>query len=130
MSSRSGLLTRGVQVGRRPSQPGSVLAAAAPLRSAGRRQTTAGHFALPPGFAAGEHAFVPAARLVSLSGRDAERGVAEIAAELVQGISGHPWLGIAAAGGWLEQVELDELPELAAFACRLAAARPFRRGLI
>lgn len=42
--------------------------------------------------------------------------LAEVAAELVQGITGYPSLGSAAAGGWLKQVELEELPELAAFA--------------
>jgi predicted nucleic acid-binding protein len=42
--------------------------------------------------------------------------LAEVAAELVQGIPGHPSLGSAAGGGWLKQVELEELPELAAFA--------------
>jgi predicted nucleic acid-binding protein len=42
--------------------------------------------------------------------------LAEVAAELVRGIPGHPSLGTAAEGGWLKQVELEELPELAAFA--------------
>lgn len=42
--------------------------------------------------------------------------LAEVAAELVRGIPGYPSLGKAAAGGWLKQVELEELPELAAFA--------------
>jgi predicted nucleic acid-binding protein len=42
--------------------------------------------------------------------------LAEVAAELTQGIPGYPSLGSAAAGGWLKQVELQELPELAAFA--------------
>ena len=42
--------------------------------------------------------------------------LAEVAAELAQGIPGYPSLGSAAAGGWLKQVELQELPELAAFA--------------
>ena len=42
--------------------------------------------------------------------------LAEVAAELVQGIPGYPSLGSAAAGGWLKQVGLEELPELAAFA--------------
>jgi predicted nucleic acid-binding protein len=42
--------------------------------------------------------------------------LAEVAAELARGISGYPSLGSAAAGGWLKQVELEELPELAAFA--------------
>jgi predicted nucleic acid-binding protein len=41
--------------------------------------------------------------------------LAEAAAELVRGIPGHPSLGSAAAGGWLKQVELEQLPELAAF---------------
>ena len=40
----------------------------------------------------------------------------EVAAELVRGIPGYPQLGNAAAGGWLKQVKLEELPELAAFA--------------
>jgi predicted nucleic acid-binding protein len=42
--------------------------------------------------------------------------LAEVAAELARGISSYPSLGSAAAGGWLKQVELEELPELAAFA--------------
>jgi predicted nucleic acid-binding protein len=42
--------------------------------------------------------------------------LAEVAAELVRGIPSYPSLGSAAAGGWLKQVELQELPELAAFA--------------
>jgi predicted nucleic acid-binding protein len=42
--------------------------------------------------------------------------LAEVAAELVRGIPGYPSLGSAATGGWLKQVELEELPELAAFA--------------
>jgi hypothetical protein len=42
--------------------------------------------------------------------------LAEVAAELAQGIPGYPSLGSAAAGGWLKQVQLEELPELAAFA--------------
>jgi predicted nucleic acid-binding protein len=42
--------------------------------------------------------------------------LAEVAAELARGIPGYPALGSAAAGGWLKQVELEELPELAAFA--------------
>jgi predicted nucleic acid-binding protein len=42
--------------------------------------------------------------------------LAEVAAELVRGIPGYPSLASAAAGGWLKQVELEELPELAAFA--------------
>ncbi|HEV3381334.1 MAG TPA: hypothetical protein VG142_10175 [Trebonia sp.] len=42
--------------------------------------------------------------------------LAEVAAELARGIPGYPSLGSAAAGGWLKQVELEELPELAAFA--------------
>jgi hypothetical protein len=42
--------------------------------------------------------------------------LAEVAAELARGIPGYPSLGNAAAGGWLKQVELQELPELAAFA--------------
>ncbi len=42
--------------------------------------------------------------------------LAEVAAELARGISGNPSLGSAVAGGWLKQVELEGLPELAAFA--------------
>jgi predicted nucleic acid-binding protein len=42
--------------------------------------------------------------------------LSEVAAELARGIPGYPSLGSAAAGGWLKQVELEELPELAAFA--------------
>lgn len=42
--------------------------------------------------------------------------LAEVAAELARGIPGHPSLGSATAGGWLKQAELEELPELAAFA--------------
>ncbi len=42
--------------------------------------------------------------------------LAEVAAELARGIPGYPSLGSAAAGGWLKHVELEELPELAAFA--------------
>ncbi len=42
--------------------------------------------------------------------------LAEVAAELIQGIPGYPSLGTAAAGGWLKQVELQEISEIAAFA--------------
>jgi hypothetical protein len=42
--------------------------------------------------------------------------LAEVAAELARGIPGYPSLESAAAGSWLKQVELEELPELAAFA--------------
>lgn len=42
--------------------------------------------------------------------------LAEVAAELARGVSSYPSLGSAAAGGWLKQVELEELAELAAFA--------------
>ena len=42
--------------------------------------------------------------------------LAEVAAELARGVAGYPSLGSAAAGGWLKQVELEELPELAGFA--------------
>jgi predicted nucleic acid-binding protein len=42
--------------------------------------------------------------------------LAEVAAELARGVPGYPSLGSAATGGWLKQVELQELPELAAFA--------------
>jgi predicted nucleic acid-binding protein len=42
--------------------------------------------------------------------------LAEVAVELARGIPGYPSLGSAVAGGWLKQVELQELPELAAFA--------------
>lgn len=41
--------------------------------------------------------------------------LAEVATELVRGIPGIPSLG-SAAGDWLKQVELEDLPELAAFA--------------
>lgn len=40
----------------------------------------------------------------------------EVAAELARGIPSYPSLGSVAAAGWLKQVELEELPELAAFA--------------
>ncbi len=42
--------------------------------------------------------------------------LSEVAAELARGIPGYPSLGGVAAGGWLKQTELEELPELAAFA--------------
>jgi predicted nucleic acid-binding protein len=42
--------------------------------------------------------------------------LAEVAAELARGIPGCPSLGSVAASGWLKQVELEELSELAAFA--------------
>lgn len=42
--------------------------------------------------------------------------LAEVAAELARGIPGYPLLGSAAAASRLKQVELEELPELAAFA--------------
>ena len=42
--------------------------------------------------------------------------LAEVAAELARGIPAYPSLESAAAGGWFMQVELEELPELAAFA--------------
>jgi predicted nucleic acid-binding protein len=42
--------------------------------------------------------------------------LAEVAAELSRGIPGYPSLGNAAAAGWLKEAELQELPELAAFA--------------
>ena len=42
--------------------------------------------------------------------------LAEVAAELARGIPGYPSLESATAGGWFKQVELEELPELAAFA--------------
>ena len=42
--------------------------------------------------------------------------LAEVAAELVRGIPEYPSLGSAAVIDWLQQVELEELPELAAFA--------------
>ena len=41
---------------------------------------------------------------------------AEVAAELVRGIPDYPSLGSITAGGWLKQVELQGIPELAAFA--------------
>jgi hypothetical protein len=58
--------------------------------------------------------------------------LAEVAAELVRGIPGYPSLGSAAAGGWLKQVELQELPEIVArtgspSACR-APASPRRNA--
>jgi predicted nucleic acid-binding protein len=40
----------------------------------------------------------------------------EVAAELVRGIPDYPSLGTVAGGGWLKQVELERLEELAAFA--------------
>ena len=49
----------------------------------------------------------------------------EIAAELVRGIPGYPPLGNAAAGGWLKQVKLEELPELAGCACPSTGADLF-----
>jgi hypothetical protein len=42
--------------------------------------------------------------------------LAEVAAELARGITGYPSLRSAVSDGWLKPVELDELPELAAFA--------------
>lgn len=42
--------------------------------------------------------------------------LAEVATELARGVSAYPWLGSAAAGGWLKQVELEALQEIAAFA--------------
>jgi hypothetical protein len=42
--------------------------------------------------------------------------LAEVATELARGIPGYPPLGNAAEGGWLKQVELEGLPEPAAFA--------------
>jgi predicted nucleic acid-binding protein len=42
--------------------------------------------------------------------------LAEVAAELARGVPGYPMLGSAATEGWLKQAELEELPELAAFA--------------
>jgi predicted nucleic acid-binding protein len=42
--------------------------------------------------------------------------LAEVATELARGVSGYPSLGSAAAGGWLKEVELEELQEIAAFA--------------
>jgi predicted nucleic acid-binding protein len=41
--------------------------------------------------------------------------LAEVATELARGVSGYPSLG-SATTGWLEQVELEELQEIAAFA--------------
>jgi hypothetical protein len=40
--------------------------------------------------------------------------LAEVMTELAQGVPGFPSLGSAAAGGWLKQVELEELAEIAA----------------
>jgi hypothetical protein len=42
--------------------------------------------------------------------------LAEVVTELARGVSGYPSLGSAAAGGWLKQVKLEELQEIAAFA--------------
>jgi hypothetical protein len=42
--------------------------------------------------------------------------LAEVAAELARGVISYPSLGRASAAGWLKRVELQELPELAAFA--------------
>lgn len=42
--------------------------------------------------------------------------LAEVAAELARGMPVHPALGSAAVGGWLKQVQLEELTELTAFA--------------
>jgi predicted nucleic acid-binding protein len=42
--------------------------------------------------------------------------LAEVATELARGVPGYPALGSAAAEGWLKHAELEELPELAAFA--------------
>jgi predicted nucleic acid-binding protein len=42
--------------------------------------------------------------------------LAEVAAELIRGIPGYLSIGTATEGAWLKQVELEELPELAAFA--------------
>jgi hypothetical protein len=36
--------------------------------------------------------------------------LAEVAAELARGVPGYPALGSAAAGDWLKQAELEELP--------------------
>lgn len=41
--------------------------------------------------------------------------LAEVAAELIRGIPGYPSLGTTTEGAWLKQVELEELPEVAAF---------------
>lgn len=40
----------------------------------------------------------------------------EVADELVRGIRDYPSLGSVTDGGWLKQVELEELAEIAAFA--------------
>lgn len=42
--------------------------------------------------------------------------LAEVAAELARGAPAYPSLGRVAAAGWLKAVELEELPEVAAFA--------------
>jgi predicted nucleic acid-binding protein len=42
--------------------------------------------------------------------------LAEVAAELTRGVASYPSLGSTTSEGWLKQVELQELPELAAFA--------------
>jgi predicted nucleic acid-binding protein len=55
-------------------------------------------------------------KLNTAAGGDEPVLLAEVAAELARGIPSYPSLGSAAAGSWLKQVELQELPELAAFA--------------
>jgi hypothetical protein len=42
--------------------------------------------------------------------------LAEVATELARGAADYPSLGSAATAGWLKHAELEELPELAAFA--------------
>jgi predicted nucleic acid-binding protein len=63
--------------------------------------------------------FTRAERLDELrvaAGEDEPTLLAEVAAELERGILAYPALGRVAASGWLKIVELQELPEVAAFA--------------
>jgi predicted nucleic acid-binding protein len=67
----------------------------------------------------GTEPFARAGRMDELQivvGDDEPVLLGEVAAELVRGIPGYPSLGSVAAAAWLKQVELQELPELAAFA--------------
>jgi predicted nucleic acid-binding protein len=63
--------------------------------------------------------FVRAERLDELrvaAGEDEPVLLAEVAAELERGVPAYPVLGRVAAAGWLKAAELEELPEVAAFA--------------
>jgi len=63
--------------------------------------------------------FARAERLDELrvaAGDDEPVLLAEVAAELERGVPAYPALGRVAATGWLKFVELEELPEVAAFA--------------